>query len=340
MGKLTDTAKELEKETKSVKYSPNSAYHALTPKVPIIDPKATVADARKLFFENIKEYDTVNYFYAVNKNSKLKGVLSVRQLFEKDPDKLIGKVMTKDLTVAHPKTKRERLATKALKSKIKAVPIVDDRDNFLGVVPNDSILSIIYKEAREDFLHLSGIIPSGEHFTGAADVTVTKSFVSRIPWILIGLSGSLITATVVNNFNHVLSQNILLAGFMPLVAYIANAVGNQTQTLLIRDLATQGEFKISSYALKQSAVSIMIALFSAALIYVIGTYLMGAGSVIFAVSTAVFIAISTATIFSLLIPYLLSKKKMDPAIGSGPFTTTIQDFLSLLIYFTVASLLL
>ncbi|MBN1169209.1 magnesium transporter [Candidatus Woesebacteria bacterium] len=340
MGKLQDTAKEIEKETRSIKYPANSAYQVLTTKVPTIEPKQSVSDARKLFFEKIKDYDSVNYLYAVNKNGKLKGVVSVRDLFEKDPENTIEDVMEKELIVAHPKTKRERLAIKALKANIKAVPIVDENDNFLGVVPSDSILSILYQEARSDFLHLSGIIPSGEHFAGATDVTISKSFVSRIPWIFIGLLGGLATASIVNKYDAILTENILLAGFIPLIAYIANAVGNQTQTLFIRDLATQGEIKIFKYSLKQVGISTLIAFFCSIVIYLFGTFIMGAQSVSFAVSIAIFIAILTATFFSLFIPFLLSKTKLDPAIGSGPFTTTLQDLISIVIYLITASILL
>lgn len=337
MTMLDNTVKELKKETASARLADDSAIQKLSVKVPTVDPDQTVEDARRNLFENIKNYDTVNYIYAVNKNGKLKGVISLKNLFETGPDIKIIDVMKTEVVTVHPKTKQERIAIKALKANIKAVPVTDEHENFLGVIQSDDILNILYKEAQKDFLHLSGIITSKQHFIGSGDITITRSFFGRIPWILVGLMGGILSAGIIGNFESVLEKNIILAFFVPLVVYISDAVGTQTQTLLIRDLAVEENIPIIRYTLRQIVISTFIGLFCALLIWIVVTLFWSNPFLGAIIGTAAFVAVSSSASVAILIPYLLSKTKQDPAIGSGPFTTILQDILSIVIYFIITS---
>jgi magnesium transporter len=170
------------------------------------------------------------------------------------------------------------------------------------------------------------------------DFGVAHAYAARIPWILIGLFGGLITAKIIGSFEQILSQNIILASFIPLVAYIANAVGTQTQTLYIRDLATRPKFSFLAYSTKQAIISVLIGLSVWITLVFITTLTWGMSSLGMIVGFSLFLAILVASFFALVIPRVLDQFNIDPANGSGPFATIIQDLLSVVIYLSVANL--
>jgi magnesium transporter len=337
---VTSFQKKIVEKTKNLTFPKGAVIHSMTTKVPVIQKGSTVEQTRQVFLENAKHYNTVNYAYIVNKHNKLQGAISIRELLAARPDALVEETMINNLVKAHPRTDKEKAAHLAVKHNIKAVPVVDKYNNFLGVVPNDTILTILDQESEEDLLRLSGIVLGEEHKTEESDLPVRISFIHRIPWIIFGLFGGLFTAKVIGGFEGVLQEHIILASFIPLVAYIANAVGVQTQTLFIRDLSTNRKIMLSSYTLKQIATSLLIGIACWITIIAISAVVWNWVYLGFIVGLAVICAILVATIFALIIPYFLQKMKQDPAIGSGPFTTIIQDLLSIIIYFLIASILL
>lgn len=317
-----------------------AAAHAITTKVPLIAPEANISQARELLTKHSADFDTISYIYAISEHGRLVGVLSIRDILQSPPNALVENIMAKRPVSAKPSTSQERVARMAIKNNIKAIPVVDDEGKLLGVVSSDKILDILQHESHEDFLRFSGIVPGARGEKPAQILPIGKSFIQRTPWIVVGLIGGLLTAEIITGFDVVLEKHILLASFIPLVAYIANAVGTQTQTLFIRDLATHDTFSFLSYLLRQLFISALIALVSLVVIAILTTTFWHAQGVGFIVGTSVFLAIMVATFFALLIPYFLGKMKLDPAIGSGPFSTIVQDLLSILIYFSIASWLL
>jgi len=307
----------------------------VTTKVPTCHSEHKVEAVKKYILDNAQDLETVNYVYVLSKSNKLKGVISIRELFGSPSGSRIGSLMTKKPIKAHLDTDKEKIAHLALKNSIKSIPIVDKENNFLGIVPSDDILKILNSEANEDFMRMTGIIPHEavqEH-----KLHILKSFFARTPWIILGLFGGILAARIISGFESTLEKEIMLATFIPLVAYIANAVGVQTQTLYIRDLAVSQNVKVIEYGLKQTAISVLIGGTCWAVIAGMSLVSEHFRSLGFIVGFAVFCAIIVATIFSIAIPYLLVRLNKDPAIGSGPFTTIIQDMLSIIIYFMIAS---
>jgi len=294
-----------------------------------------------MLIERADEFDTINYIYVVSKKQRLRGVATVKDILTKNPNDKISKVMKKKLVKVRVDETQEKAARLAVKNNIKAIPLVGKNDKFMGVLPSDEIHNILDHESREDLLKSSGII-LGKHklLSGSIVDSPFHSYLHRVPWILVGLFGSLVTAKVIGRFEGTLETNLILASFIPLVAYLANAIGNQTQMIFIRDLATQPKFSIVSYAVKSYYVSSLIALTCWILTMTITYLLWGFFYLGFIVGLSVFIAALTATTFALFIPRILVHFDIDPASGSGPFSTVIQDLLSIVIYLTTASLLI
>jgi len=337
MATLQNITQEVSTKAKIVTLPPKAIGHNITTKVPTLSTKQKILDARELIFQKVKDFDTINYIYILTKSGKLAGVISIKDIFRNSADTRTSSIMQTKVYKAHLTSARERVAHQAIEAGIKAVPLVDEKNQFLGVVPSDQIQSILYHESKDDLLKLSGIIGKIEDTAKQPIISAVKG---RTPWILIGLMGSLITASAITKYQVILEKHLILASFIPLIAYVANATATQTQTLYVRDLAIQTEVSFKKYLSRQLKTTLVIALTCWAIMLLVTTLFWGTAYVGFIVGLSLTIAILTATFLATLIPQLLKKYGFDPAVGGGPFATVIQDFLSITIYFTIASLLL
>ncbi len=314
---------------------PSFAENKVTKKVPICNSNQKVSEVKNYLLNTIPKLDTINYIYVLSKSNKLKGVLSIYELFSCPDESYIREHMIISIIKAHSDTDKEKIARLALQNNIKSIPVVDKDNTFLGVVASDEILYILEDEANEDFIRMAGIISN--NIVDQDKLPVLKSVFSRIPWIILGLFGGLFAAKIIGGFQSILEKEFMLAAFIPLVAYIANAVGTQTQTLYIRKIAISQRINIIKYGLKQLLISTLIAIICWFMIGAISLVVWNSRSLGIIVGFAVFCAIIVATLFAIGIPYTLINLKKDPALGSGPFTTIIQDILSIVIYFLIAS---
>lgn len=169
---------------------------------------------------------------------------------------------------------------------------------------------------------------------------LSTSIKHRLPWLIIGLFGGLLTAQVITSFRQVLASHLILAGFIPLMVYMTDAVGTQIEAFFIRDFALTKNFHYSRYFAKQFTIVSAIAA-------LLGFGLFGIASLVFqnyklgiVLGLSLALGIISSVITGLFIPYLFSKGKFDPANTTGPIATIIQDFLTIIIYFSIASLLL
>lgn len=307
----------------------------VTKKIPITTPSETVGSIRRTIEQNTDNYTTINYVYVVDAEHKLVGVLSLRHLLAAHSDTKIAQLIPKSVVVAHEDTPLEKVAVLAVQHNIKAIPIVDSQHRLVGVVPNDVILGTLYHKMRATLLRSAGIHPN--HTESILELSLFTAFRHRILWIVVGLFGGLLAAGIVESFSATLSQDLVLAAFIPLVVYIGDAVGTQTQTLYVRDVASEGALPLS-YVIRQLIVSLLLSVTS-------GVVVLGIVSVFFhSLPLGMIIALSTmagimvASVIGIAIPYVLFLLNQDPADGSGPFATILTDIASVAIYFAVASL--
>lgn len=161
----------------------------------------------------------------------------------------------------------------------------------------------------------------------------------RLPWLLVGLLGGIGLTLVSSGFEEVLTKNIGLAYFIPVIVYMADAVGTQTQTVYVRNL-TKKHTHFSVYLFKEILLGIFLGILFGVLIGVFTFFVFKSWEITFAVSLSMAATMAIAPIVALIVPTLLKKEHTDPAVGSGPFTTVLQDFLSLFIYFLIATAIL
>lgn len=161
----------------------------------------------------------------------------------------------------------------------------------------------------------------------------------RIPWLAVGLLGGVGASFLISRFEEVISQNISLAFFLPLIVYMSSAVGTQTETIFVRDL-TEGKAKFFSYLFKEMAVGLLLGLLFGSIVSLIAYVWIDSLEIATTVGLAMAVNISIAPIVALVVPEILFKEHTDPALGAGPFTTIVSDIISISIYLLVASFIL
>jgi magnesium transporter len=168
---------------------------------------------------------------------------------------------------------------------------------------------------------------------------VTHLIEHRLPWLLLGLLGGLGATFISSQFENLLSKNIRLVFFIPVIVYMADAIGTQTETIYIRNLAKK-QIKFLTYLVKELLTGIALgSVFG--LILGIFTYIwLNSFDTALTVGLAMLANASLAPVVALIIPEILQKERTDPALGAGPFTTIVQDIASLLIYFLIATVIL
>lgn len=316
----------------------------MTAKVPVAHTEDTIGDIRRTL-RKAKELETINYIYVLDSDQRLVGILSIKDIFHHSEQRKVGDICKKtSLVTIHPEADQERAAYLALKNNIKAIPVVDAGHHFLGVLPSDAILHILSIEAHEDALHRIGMHHYGVHHEQRLDsivqIPVLRSLKHRIPWLGIGLFGGLLIAQIVGFFERTLEQNLLLAGYIPLVMYMSGAVGMQTATFVVRDLALQQKLPIRKYFRRQFLVTLSMAIFFGGALFVLALFLHQRIDVALVLSLSLFAAVASSILSGFFLPFFFAKRGIDPANATGPIGTIAQDVLGTVIYFGIASVML
>ncbi len=309
-------------------------------RIPTVLLDTTLNDARQLLEKQSHAYESIDYIYVIDRSRHLRGVFSLKELFSHSKKgECVNDIMQENLITLRPHTHQERVALLALEHKVEAIPVVDKGNVLLGVVVNDAILRILHSEAMEDILRFGGVLHSGPH-DDVLKLSILTSLKHRLPWLMLGLFGGIIAAGVVGLFEKVISQNVILAAFIPLIVYMADAVGTQMEAYMIRDLAVNQKLRFMKYFARQAMIILLIGVAVSAILYALSLILYRNPLVSLVLGVALFVAILSSLFIGLTFPYIFSKLKLDPANASGPVATIIQDVLSVLVFFSIATWIL
>ena len=317
----------------------NTAADIMVKNVPIAFTHQSIRHVEAILLEKEADYDTIDYIYVVNKNNHLRGVLSIKDLFRLPKGSSVEEVMMKKPVFVHPHTHQEKIIMLALQHNLKGLPVVDKDKTFLGVVSSDVILSATHKELTEDLYKLEGITGGEAHTISVLRSSPFRLLTARLPWLLLGLLGGVFASTVVTHFEGLLAEELALIGFLPLMVYMSDAVGSQTQTIFIRSIAVEDKFSYVTYFIREMIAAFLIASVLSIILGIAITFL-HAPYLGVILGTSLFFTILASVIIAIVTPTVLIKLGKDPAVGSGPFATIIRDVLSILIYFFIASFLL
>lgn len=311
-----------------------AAEHLYT-NVPVVSPEARAGEIRALLER--QPFDSITHV-AVCENERLMGILRIEALLPAGGDALAKELMDADPPVVAPGVDQEVAAWRAVRHEESGLAVVDGDGRFSGFIPPHRLLAIMLWEHDEDIARLGGYMRDTASARTASQEPVVRRFFHRLPWLLIGLMGALLAAGIVDAFEGELARNVTLAFFVPGIVYLADAVGTQTEALMIRGLSVG--VSIGQVAWREALTGLLVGAALALAFFPLAALSWGEADVALAVSLALFAASSTATLVAMALPWLFHRLGTDPAFGSGPLATVIQDLLSILIYFAIAVVVL
>jgi magnesium transporter len=271
---------------------------------------------------------------AVCRGERLVGLVTIERLLAADPATPLGTIMDADPPVVAPGLDQEHAAWRAVQNHESALAVVDAEGRFVGLIPPERMLAVLLTEHHEDMARIGGFLHDAEAALRASVEPVPRRIWHRLPWLLLGLGGAMLASVIVAGFEEELRADVVIAFFVPGIVYMADAVGTQTETLVIRGLSVG--VPIGRVVRRELLTGAVVGVILAALFLPFSLLAWGRPEVSVAVSLALLAASSTATFVAMALPWAFHRFGKDPAFGSGPLATVIQDLLSLVVYFAIA----
>lgn len=282
-----------------------------------------------------EDLDFVYTIYVVDDNNILQGTLSLKKLLLTNSKAVISEIMKEDIIKVDATLSQEEVAYTMNKYDLIVLPVVNNKGQLLGRITGDDVMDVMKEEAEKDYQMASGISEDIESSDSVWEITR-----ARLPWLLIGMIGGLFGAKVIGIFD--IEKNYEMAFFIPLIAAMGGNVGVQSAAIVVQSLAsgTTTLGNISQRLIKELGVALVNG-FICSTIILCSSYLLGYGfELSLTVSIALLSVIIFAALFGTFIPLTLNKYKIDPALATGPFITTVNDVLGLFIYFLIGQLIL
>jgi magnesium transporter len=319
-------------------YPEDSAGRLMTPEFIELKKYRTAEEAIQKIRRIGLDKETIYNCYVVDEKGVLIGIVSLKDLLLASLQTLISDIMTTNFVSVITTDDQEEVAKVLADYDLNAIPVVDKDKKLVGIITVDDIVDVIHEEATEDVYKMAGIeAPDEPYFS-------TRFFVlgrKRALWLVILLVTSYLSSVVLKHFSPILEIVIPLAFFIPMLTGTCGNTGMQSATLIIRGLAT-GEIRMKDFLrlftreiFMGGFLGIILGLFA----FVRARFIDVNPFVGIAVGTAVFISVISANIIGTILPLILKKFKIDPAISAGPFISTIIDVTSLIIYFKIAQLI-
>lgn len=282
-----------------------------------------------------EEIDELYYVYVVDNEDILKGTLSLKRLLVSRSNAKIKNIYNEEVISVRTDTKSEEVANIMNKYDLVSLPVVDTIGRLIGRITIDDVVDVIREEAEKDYQLISGITQDVEPTDNAFLLTR-----ARLPWLLIGLLGGILGAQVISMFEDSLKIDPKIALFFPLIAAMGGNVGVQSSSIVVQGIAAN-IIDLTSTArklFKEISVALINGVILSGLCLVYNIVFKSSFELTITVSAALLAVIIFASVFGTFVPLALNKLKIDPALATGPFITTINDVMGLLIYLGIGRL--
>lgn len=323
-------------------YEEDTAGGIMTKEYITVKKDITIYQAIEDLREKSNEAETIYYVYVVDKDEKLVGVLSLRELIVSKPNKIIDEIMHEQVISVNLKTDQEDVARLVSKYDLLAIPVVDDNNKIMGIITVDDIIDVIEEEATEDIYKFAGTSEIEDIEEDNILTRIFNSVRSRLPWLIVTLFGGLLSARIIGGFQAVIDKNATLALFMPLLAGMGGNVGTQSSTLTVRGIAVghiHGK-EVGRTLFQEICVGFLVGLCCSIIAAIVSLFIQSQIALSFIIGIAMWANMITAATIGTLVPLIFKKIGVDPAVASAPFITTTIDITGLSIYFTLTSILL
>lgn len=316
-------------------YPENSVGRLMTPDYVVVKPDWTVEKAIRHIKKVGADAETINMIYVEDDNLKLIDDIPIRRFLLSESKSKVSDIMDGEFVCLHANDDQEEAYKIIKKYDLNVLPVIDNEGILIGIVTVDDILDVLEEETTEDFEKSSAIVPVEEKYYTAS---VFRLYTKRIGWLMILLLTDFFSSTIIAHYQDALKAVIALAFFIPILIDSGGNIAAQSSTLIIRALAT-GSLTVKKWFLvvkKELVVGIMIGLSLGIILYIRGFFWRGGPTIGMVVAMSMFAITIWSNLLGSLLPIILTRFKLDPAVISSPLLTTVVDSTGLLIYFTLA----
>ena len=330
-----------------LKYPENSAGSIMTAEFVDLKKYMNVRESIARIRRIGDDKETIYVCYVTSADRRLEGVVTVKDLLLSDDDAVIEDIMDRNVIFCRTTDDRSEAAERISDYDLLAVPVVDKEDRLVGIVTVDDVIDVLEEEATEDFDLMAGISPSDTPYSRAGVVDIWKR---RIPWLMFLMLSATFTSMIITHFEDALSRCTVLTGFVPMLMGTGGNSGSQSSTAVIRSLSI-GDTEprdILSVVWKEIRVAVLCGVSLACVNFVkmllVDRLLLGNAEVTvlvaFTVSVTLIFVVTFAKAVGSTLPMAAEKIGIDPAVMASPLISTITDAVSLLIYFSLSTVLL
>ncbi|MCP9766868.1 magnesium transporter [Lacihabitans sp. LS3-19] len=292
----------------------------------------TVSECVEEIRQQAEKVDKVYAVYVVDSEQILKGIVSLKQIVLARKNTKIENIFEDDIVFVDTTQSGDEVAQIMQKYDLEAIPVVNSLGRLLGVITIDDVIDFITEKAEEDIQVMAGITGEAEE-----DDTVWKLAKARIPWLVIGVFGSLLAASVIRQFEDTLTKISALAMFIPIMGSTGGNVGIQTSSLIVQSLAEKSGISLGLW--ERLSKVIRVALINGLVVGVVTgiyVYAIGEPKLFWVVCLSLFAVVILASFMGTITPLILDKIGINPAMASGPFITTANDLIGIGTYFLIA----
>ncbi len=301
-------------------------------------PEDTTAQEAIRRLQHATDAEMVFYIYVTDKENRLVGVLSLRQLLTVPPNTPLKNIMTRDVISVTVDTDQEEVARQVASYNLLAIPVVEKDNTLVGIVTVDDVVDVIREEATEDMLKMAGAL---EEETQSKSSSLAAARL-RLPWLFTNLIGSLVSGAILWLFRFTIQEVVAIVSFIPVIAAMGGNVGLQSSTLIIRGLAT-GSIELTDVwkvFFREIRITLLMGLACCVILTLVGWLWHGHAVLGMVIGASMMIAFIVSTSMATFMPILLKRMGIDPAIAAGPFVTTANDITGISIYLTLATVFL
>ena len=281
-----------------------------------------------------EEVDEVYYVYVVDNDGILKGTLSLKKMLLSPTDTLVKDIYDPDVKSVRADAPSEEVTNIMEKYDLVVLPVIDSLGRLVGRITIDDVVDVMREEAEKDYQLASGITDDVE-----ASDSVWRLTRARIPWLFIGLVGGLFGSRVIGLFEGNIAMYPQMAFFMPLIGAMGGNVGIQSSAIMVQSLASGGMGLESNFRklFKELTVALLNASALSTLVFLYNMVIGSSQALTLTVAAAMFSVVVFASLFGTFLPLLLNRIKIDPAVATGPFITTLNDISGMFVYLTLGA---
>ncbi len=303
-------------------------------------PEHTTAEEVIHKLQVAKDTANIFYIYVTDRDEKLVGVLSLRQLLQVSPQTRLGTMIKREVISVATDTDQEEVAKLVGRYNLLAIPVVDKDNILVGIITVDDVVDIIHDAATEDMLKMSGTqIEEEDELMHSSALHAVRH---RVPWLLTNLIGSIVSGSILWFFRFTIQEVVALVTFIPVIAAMGGNVGLQSSTMVIRGMAT-GRIEFSDVKrvfMREILIGFLIGLLCGAVVLLVAAITHINLTLGLVVGVAMVCALVVSTSMATIMPVVLKRYGVDPAVAAGPFVTTANDITGIAIYLTLATAVL